>query len=153
VREVWINDETVLHIDWMGTRDSHSGVQVWVGDSFEAPADAQLKNVKWTNLGSTPVEIPEPEPVEGAETPTNFVGNDWYQVQGSNYVGDIDVAADYMFETDLMLDEHYDFSSLCRFTITNGNWGTYGDEILNIDITSWNEIFIAFDTLDWPDIY
>lgn len=82
-----------------------------------------------------------------------MVGDSWYQVIGSNYVGTIDVSADFIFETDIMLDEHYDFSSLCRFTVTNGNYGTYGDEILNIDVTSWNELFIATDTIEHPDIY
>jgi len=83
-----------------------------------------------------------------------LLDNTWYQGWGSNMVGSFDVSADWKFNADIVLGpNNWNFGSLIRFTATGGNYGTYGDEILNIDVTSWNELFIASDTLDYPDIY
>jgi len=48
---------------------------------------------------------------------------------------------------------NWEFGTLIRFTVTDGNYGAYGDEILNIDITSDNSIFVASDCHEWPDVY
>lgn len=82
-----------------------------------------------------------------------MIGDSWYYVSGSNYVGDINVSSDWEFECDLWLGDNWWFGTIARLTITNGNYGTYGDEILNLDVTSWNELFVASDTFDYPDIY
>lgn len=173
-REVWIDGVSVLVINDMGHRESHSAVKIWSGDSFEVPADAKIKNAKWVNLPPQepyvepiPVPVvpvgPEPDPnatflftggwTGGEGTGSYLLGDTWYKVQGSNMVGEIQTAENWEFECDVWLGDNWNFGSLIRFTVTDGNWGTYGDEILNIDVTSWNEIFVASDTLAYPDIY
>jgi len=124
-----------------------------------------IKNAWWSNLSEVDYSSPSTGTVTGIVADPNAVftvntsggqlcGDSWYQVWGSNMVGSLDVSKDWEFSADITLgSNNYNFGSLIRFTATGGNYGTYGDEILNIDVTSWNELFIASDTLDYPDIY
>lgn len=84
-----------------------------------------------------------------------MLGNYWFTTQNSKWVGTLDHSTeDWMFEADVQIGPNNDyFGTLIRFTVTDGNYGTYGDEILNIDITSDNSIFIASDCHEWPDVY
>jgi len=168
-REVWIDGVSVLVVHDMGPRESHQAVQVWSGDGFEVAADAKLKNVRWENLAPqapADIELSETDVPDGPQPDPNatwdvgawnsggyMLGDSWYAIQSANLIGTIETAEDWEFEADLWLGDNWSFSTVIRFTVTDGNWGTYGDEILNIDVTSWNEIFLASDTLGYPDIY
>lgn len=75
-------------------------MQVWVGDSFEWPADAAIKNAKWTNLNSdvTPGEGDGGNSAYGVQ----LVGNDWMSPQYNQYWGTVDLfPRDFVFEFEI----------------------------------------------------
>lgn len=86
----------MLYLDWFGARLPHQNVEVWVGDSFEVPADAMIKNVKWTNFGSTVPPPPDPEAEWNMDTTGGYMlDNIWFQTQYGNNVGSISTDPDW----------------------------------------------------------